>query len=401
MSGSGLMSALDAYMCQKQSLKKDAQKTPSYVVTQLIDCELGEPSKKYQIIHVAGTNGKGSVVAKVSKACAHAGLKVGVFTSPHLHSVRERIQINQQMISEIDLDIYVHKVLEIVHMHRLDVQFFEIMTAAALLYFADQKVDVAVLEVGIGGRYDSTNFVTPILSIITSISLDHTQLLGHTLDEIAAQKAGIIKQGVAVVLGPSAQQNTILQEACLKQAEVMISAETGNCFDEENQWIAKTALKYLKQYIHITDDAIEYGLQAIPPCRFEMMTLPSSQDVVFDVAHNPDGFAKLLQALKWRFGIRPLIFLMGMSRGKEIQESLKVLIPHVSYIYLAPIIHHQLLTPEELQQALQNIGFHACGFKHSLPDTWESALEQSIATKAVLVVCGSFYIMDEIKKLIH
>jgi dihydrofolate synthase / folylpolyglutamate synthase len=374
---------------------------PSHLITQALDFHLGEPSQRYPIVHVTGTNGKGSVVCKIACAYQHAGYKVGVFTSPHIHTVRERIQINEEMIPTDALEKYSEQVLRIAQDHALDLHFFEMMTVVALQYFADQKVDLVVLEVGIGGLIDATNFITPVLSIITSISLDHTTLLGPTLEEIALQKAGIIKKGIPVVLGPSVHQKNIFQQADAQQAQVIAHQTAARTFNEENTATAKLALRYLTTLFPLSEESIEKGVLAVPSCRFEVVTLshPSDQ-IVFDVAHNPDGFKKLIEAIHETFGPRELRFLLGMSRRKEIEESLKALIAHAHHIYLAPIAHFKLLPPQEIQDILYSMRFYACSFKNSLTETWLSARQESSAHHALLVVCGSFYVMHDIKQLL-
>ena len=160
------------------------------------------PDRNFPSIHVAGTNGKGSVCLKMAKAFEHAGYRVGLYTSPHLSCFRERIQINGQMISEDATCHFLSSIFEALHSQDIPATFFEITTCLAFLYFAQEKVDMAVFETGLGGRLDATNVLIPCLSIITSIALDHTEILGQTCEEIAFEKAGIIKEGIPVVIGP-------------------------------------------------------------------------------------------------------------------------------------------------------------------------------------------------------
>lgn len=391
-----------------QPFMKDPVASPTSIdrllLTQFFDHQLGAGSKQYPIVHVTGTNGKGSVVCKIAKACQLAGCTVGVFSSPHLYTIRERIQINEELISAEDLMGYAQQVLALTHQYQVELHFFEIMTLIALRYFADRKVDLVVLEVGIGGLHDSTNFITPILSIITSISYDHTQILGSTLEAIAMHKAGIIKPHVPVVLGPSAHHKVIIEKARLKKAAVIFSQEVGACFDEENSAVAQHALHYLMSYFPLSEGCIYRGLQAMPPCRFEVMTLPDISQmpasIVFDVAHNPGGFTKLLEAIRTRFGTQRARFMVGMSKGKEIERSMQVLSSYAQYIYLAPVASHKLLPPKELGKQLHALGYSAYGCRNSLEETFRLALAESAEHGDLLVVCGSFYIMAEIKKLL-
>ena len=192
--------------------------------TLAMDEHFGHPHRSYKTIHIAGTNGKGSCSHTLAAILQAAGYKVGLYTSPHLVDFRERIRVNGQMISE-------KRVVDFVADHRaffepLHPSFFELTTAMALLYFKEQQVDVAVIEVGLGGRLDCTNIITPVLSVITNISLDHTQFLGHTLEKIAGEKAGIIKIGVPVVVGETqAETAPVFQAKAEQQGAPILFAE--------------------------------------------------------------------------------------------------------------------------------------------------------------------------------
>jgi dihydrofolate synthase / folylpolyglutamate synthase len=193
--------------------------------THALDSHFGHPHQYYKTIHVAGTNGKGSCSHTIAAILQSAGYKVGLYTSPHLVDFRERIKVNGQKISK-------QRVIDFVEEHRaffepLHPSFFELTTALAFLYFKEQKVDVAVIEVGLGGRLDCTNIITPILSIITNISFDHTQFLGNTFADIAGEKAGIIKKGVPVVIGETMEETTpVFRKIAAKQNAPLIFAET-------------------------------------------------------------------------------------------------------------------------------------------------------------------------------
>lgn len=163
---------------------------------------LGNPIAQFKSIHVAGTNGKGSVVTKIAKGLEEEGFRVGLYTSPHISCFRERIKINGRMIDEASVTSILERIFNVIEQEKIAATFFEITTALAFLYFAKQRVDFAVLETGLGGRLDATNIVTPLLSIITSISLEHVEQLGETIDAIASEKAGIIKPNIPVLIGP-------------------------------------------------------------------------------------------------------------------------------------------------------------------------------------------------------
>ncbi|MCB1113166.1 MAG: bifunctional folylpolyglutamate synthase/dihydrofolate synthase [Chlamydiia bacterium] len=221
-------------------------------------------------IHIAGTNGKGSVSIKIAKGLEASGYKVGLYTSPHIACFRERIQINGKKIPE-------EAVLKLLPDHE-EGSFFEITTWLAFRWFCEEQVDYAVIETGLGGRWDATNIIRPILSIITSIGMDHTEILGDTLEKIATEKGGIIKPGVPVISGPKADY----------YPEALRVTGDFKTYEEENCAIAKRALEWLGV------STIEEGLKARQPCRMEWVL----GRVLFDVAHNPPAFEKLAKELK-------------------------------------------------------------------------------------------------------
>ena len=368
---------------------------------QSLDEKLLYPSKRYPIVHVAGTNGKGSTVLKMAQACRLSGLKVGVYTSPHLECITERIQIADPLKKGFDNITY--KSLEtclskVFHLEDQPLNFFELLTAASLEYFAQEKVDLAILEVGVGGRFDSTNFITPILSVITSISYDHCHLLGHTLEAIGWQKAGIIKEGIPVVLGPTAALSCILEEALLKKAPVFVSSHTPLLFDEENSHIARLALEKLP--IKLKEEAIALGLQVKPPCRLERFSC-HGVEVIFDVAHNEDGLIRLIQAVKLTMNDPPLRFLVGFSVGKELQRCAAVLKKEGAFIHLVSSAHFKLLPVEQLYSLFLERGVEKLSYGNSLGETVNQAVQGARHHKETLVICGSFYIMNDVKNILN
>jgi len=392
---SQLEKLLESFFAEN-SFEKYSTRVPSPVLMQKLDEDLGRGSTCYPIIHVAGTNGKGSVVGKIAAACEAAGYKVGVYTSPHLYTPHERIRINQEMISSKDLTHYVELVVEKAKAHDAALHFFEIMTAVAFRYFADKKVDVAIVEVGIGGLEDATNFITPILSIITSISLDHTKVLGKTLEEIAIQKAGIIKQDIPVVLGPSAYRESILQVAKLRYAYVIASTESGFSFDEENSAIAKHSLNYLKGFFRLQEKDILAGLKVMPPCRLEIWSTKISQVVIFDVAHNPGGFTKLFSTIQTTFGKRDIHLVLGLGKNKELLECLQVITKQVKTIHLVPAVHDKLVDPKTLAAFLESMGYFDYFMHREVDDVAREVFQ--LPCEDIVVVAGSFYIMAEMKE---
>ena len=321
-----------------------------------LDEKLGRPHKSYRTIHVGGTNGKGSVSLKIAKALEVEGFTVGLYTSPHIFDIRERIQINGEMISEEDM-------LRLGECIPPSFGFFDTLTALAFLYFQEKKVDWAVIEVGLGGRFDATNVILPEISVITSIGYDHMHLLGNTLEEIAKEKGGIVKLGVPLVVGPTAAPFFLNA----------ISTAPASFYDEENQAIARAVLEKL----FISKTSIEEGLKKRPPCRFDVRG-----NVILDVAHNPDGFKKLIQALRLHFPkISQFHFIVAFSKDKDWKSCLGLIAPLASKITAVRVCKSRLENPETLQSYNPQIAI-------------ASSLQEALKTGEMNVVCGSFYLMD-------
>ncbi len=361
--------------------KRPADNADSVGVIRTITPLLGNPEKAFPSIHVTGTNGKGSVTHKIAKALQSSGLNVGLYTSPHLVSFCERIQINGVPIPEETARLGLLKLFEL----GKDLFFFEIATLLAFEYFRDQQVDVAIIEVGIGGRHDATNIVQPILSIITSVACDHEDLLGNTLEKIAYEKAGIIKPGIPVVIGPKADFAVIREQAAACNSPLYkVEAQPG-FYDVENTAIARQALKLLPY--HLNDQDIEIGLKSRPACRFEQIG-----NVIFDVAHNPAGISRLLEAMEVHFPGRRFSVMIGMSKDKDVRKCLSMLAEKASYLYLVQSPALKAISVEEMSEILrqEGIGHFTAG----------SSIKESIALafEDLLVVCGSFYIMKEARE---
>lgn len=379
----------------------------SYEISRKIDESLGRNSSKMPIVHIAGTNGKGSVAHKIAESARHANLKVGLFTSPHIHSFTERIKINSQNIPEEDFIHYADLVFAAVQKLDLKANFFEYLCNIALLYFAEKKVDLAIIEVGIGGKLDTTNFLTPILSIITSISYDHIPFLGKDLKDIAEQKSGIIKENIPVVLGPSAQVPIILDVASQKNAPVIFSMMDGGFFDDENMDIAAVSLKELSKHFPIADLHICQGVRGRPIARFEV--IPSflgkkagfekfPEHLVIDVAHNVAGIERLIEAIKIQLPAKKLRFLLSFSKGKDASGFLKIVSNHASHVHIPNEEHFKLAEAEKLAETLHNTGFENVSLDKNLHESFLQALKEASEKEEILVVCGTFYIMSEIRE---
>jgi dihydrofolate synthase/folylpolyglutamate synthase len=333
---------------------------------ELLDA-LGTPDARLRTVVVAGTKGKGSTSAMIASMAQAAGLRVGLWTSPHLHSYRERIQINGELISQTDLIAAVNQIAPFVSTLELNAGLpatFAIGFAIAMRYFADQKVDLVVVEVGLGGRFDSANVLTPLLSVVTSISYDHMELLGDTIDAIAMQKGGIAKPRVSMLIAPQPYAALVTVTACAAEAGapcvVVDDAGTGGIrgydpadervrgpipelFDpydvyhgphesalkgevqiDNTRLAVAVALFLRKQRINISDDAIAMGLQRVVwPGRFELVQT-ARVPVLFDGAHNVDSARRLVGSVRAAFPGQSITLVLGCSRDKDVTAMVEV-----------------------------------------------------------------------------
>lgn len=348
--------------------------------------ELGDPQKKYPIIHVAGTKGKGSVAALCASALKVASYKTGLYTSPHLWDYTERIQINGEPISHQQLIELVEKIKPAVaKIPKLTT--FEITTALGLLAFAENDVSAAVIEVGLGGRLDATNIVTPKVSVITSLSYDHMAVLGNTLAEIAGEKAGIIKQGIPVVSAPQMEEalEVLKRVAKEKNSQLILVGEdvkfqrltssldgqSLSIRDElrdltlnlqlpllgahqiENAAIAYAALE--TSGIPISEEAIQHGFaQAKWPARFEV--LHRAPPVVIDSAHNRDSARRLRETLDEYFPEVPVILVFCALEDKDIQGMLAELKPRLECVVATQADHPRAPSPEWIAEQVKQAG---------------------------------------------
>lgn len=359
------MTSWDFFIEKLFSLTNRRGKDLSSVIE--VDLQMQSPHKSFKSIHVGGTNGKGSVTWKIAKALEKEGFEVGLYTSPHIVDVCERIQINGCNISHEEFFLLAEPLMK--YQDRLS--FFDIVTLTAFLYFQKMSVDFAVIEVGIGGRFDATNIINPEVSIITSISKDHTQLLGDSLESIAYEKGGIAKPGVPLVVGSTAAQ-------FFPQAIVASSHEF---YDIENQNIAQKALELLP----VSQNSVLVGLQTRPPCRFQVIpkALSGTVNMILDVAHNPDGFEKLLKALKIYFPSEEKFhFIVGFSKDKDWKQCLDLIIPLAESIRCVKSSKERLENPKQLQKYCPEIKL--C-----------NSIKDALSDEGWNVICGSFYLMQE------
>lgn len=399
---------------------------------------LGNPQRKYRVIHVAGTKGKGSVSALLANTLETAGYKVGFYTSPHLHDYNERIKVNRQPIPHEKFTAIINRLKPQIE-KTPDISTFELTTAIAFLYFAQLKVDVAVIEVGLGGRLDATNIVDPLVSVITSLSLDHVSVLGDTLAKIAYEKAGIIKEGRPVVLAPQkeearrvveriaeerhatlmevgrdlmfaphtrslAGQDFMLWTAEEHELLVEYMAANGNPAWEpltlwmpllghhqvENAATAYTALQVVRDNgLQISDEDIQKGFASVQwPGRFELFR--TNPPVIVDSAHNQDSALRLRLAIDDYLPGKPVILVFGASEDKDIRGMFAELLPRVNSVIATQSIHPRAIEAVALVDMAQRFG---CQAEAVLPieDAIKKALDLAGDDMAV-VVAGSIFI---------
>lgn len=294
-------------------------------ITELMDA-FENPQDKFKSIHVAGTNGKGSVCSFLASVLEKQGYKVGVYTSPHLVDFRERIKINEKKISKKSVASLLSKIKPLVKEHT----FFEVVTAMAFLYFKQQKVDFALVEVGMGGRLDATNVVNPEIAVITNVSLEHMEHLGDTIEKIAFEKAGIIKPGVNVVTSENGKGLKVIKKVCKKRKCKLnivkprkIKTSLHGDFQYQNVSLALKAIDVMKKKGHeISKKSIVEGLnEAKWPGRMEFV----SENVIFDCAHNPAGAKALAKELKKMK--KEVYLIIGIMKDKDIKGICSALSP--------------------------------------------------------------------------
>ena len=397
-------------------------------VTRLLEW-LGNPHQRYPVVHIAGTKGKGSVSAVCASVLQAAGYRVGLYTSPHLQDFCERIQVQREMIPREAVVALVERMRPAIDAIP-HLRTFELYTALGCLYFAEQKVDAAVLEVGVGGRLDATNVVTPAVAVIASLSLEHTALLGNTLAEIAAEKGGIIKPGVPVVVAPQAPEAlAVLKRLAAERAapltligidwtfrsvdhsldgqrlEVQPAGGPAQQLDltllgahqAENGAVAYAALSILRERgWSIPPEALAEGFRRVHwPGRFEILSRRPM--VVVDGAHNQDSARRLMAAVRDYLPGRPVTLIFGASRNKEVAAMFADLLGDgteaVSRVILTEANTPRAWDAHELMALAQAASpGRPMLVVRPVAQALEKALELS-APEAVILVCGSLYVV--------
>ena len=403
------------------AIKKDLDNT-------LLLCEhVGNPHLRFKTIHVGGTNGKGSTSHMLAAILQKAGYKTGLYTSPHLKDFRERIRINGKMMSEDAVVEFTQREKE--KIEEISPSFFEVTVAMAFDYFASDQVDIAVIEVGLGGRLDSTNIITPELSVITNISLDHTNLLGNTLPEIAFEKAGIIKPGIPVVIGEkqkesapvfiSKAENTSselvfantelrLDDVRNEGTQLVVSIYKNNAriykdlkLDLTGRYQLKNVLTVIQSVIllnrngfAIPEEAVYSGLAdtvTITGLQGRWQTLSRDPLIICDTGHNIAGIQEVLQNIQ-ATPYKKLHIVIGMLKDKDVSSVLQLLPATANYYFCEPVLERALPATELAQQA------EKFNLKGTVYDSVLSALEaarNSADPQDLIFVGGSTFVVAE------
>jgi len=412
---------------------------------------LDHPERRFPSVLIAGTNGKGSTAATLASILRESGLKTALYTSPHLVRINERIRVNGQEISDeqfAQLHEGIDRAAEsLVQSGELPwhPSFFEMMTAIAFEHFANEKVDLAVLEVGMGGRLDATNVVDPRISVITDISLDHQKYLGETVSEIAREKVGIVRAGVPVVTLPQQPEandvigNTIMDLAArgvnavpyvppvspgsadyrvpdsgrstagdvyryplqVMGGQILVETRLVGRHQLRNVALAIAAAVELNQqgFSGITAASVERGIRKTQwPGRFQVIAAPGWPEIVIDVAHNPAGAWALRSALSERYEDRSLIFLFGAMRDKAISEMTEILFPLADRVIATRPDNPRAASPEEIQKAAARTAVEVEAVE-DVTVALQRARELAVG-KAVVVITGSIYLVGEVMRII-
>lgn len=358
------------------------------------DLEIALP---WKVIHVAGTNGKGSVCAMVDSICRAQGHRSGLFTSPHLVTFRERIRVNGQMVSENGVADGLNAIRNLIADWDPHPTFFEVTTALAMKHFSESKIDVAILETGIGGRLDATNAIQSDVSVITSIDFDHEEWLGNTLAEIASEKAGIIKRGIPVVSAPQLleAEQVIRARAIESEAPLQVVSESYGRSpialrgDHQKQNAALAIAAIHSANIYVTDKAITRGLMSIDwPVRFQKW----DDRTIIDGAHNPAAVRMLAETWREFFGVHKATLVLAVLSDKDLRGICEALAPVADSVLLPRIRSDRAAAPEDLAKVLSTI---TPLLPHSITASVGEAIDLARAKPNPLLIAGSLHFAGE------
>lgn len=396
---------------------------------------LGNPEKDLKLIHIAGTNGKGSTTSMITEILMGAGYKVGMYTSPFIEEFEERIQINRRNIPKETLanlidevKVAVERVIEEGYNHPTE---FEIITVLMLLYFKKEKIDFGVIEVGLGGRLDSTNVIIPILQVITSISFDHTNLLGNTLEEIAGEKAGIIKKNIPTVIYPQEEEALkVIKNKCAAMESDLYTADKDNMkfvkvvnedkpyqllkYKEEfniflpllgehqilNLSVAMKVIEVLnnRKIVNITTESIIKSIKNVT-WKGRLEVLSNNPYVVIDGAHNIQGIKTLSRNIKKYFKYENLHLILGILADKDVEEMIKIITPIAKQVYAVTPNSIRAELADDLKNEIVKYNANCRAF-----DEYEEAYLEALKNAKendIILTSGSLYMIGDMRKIIN
>ena len=367
-----------------------------------LDRYLGEPHKTFKSIHIAGTNGKGSTAHMMASVIQTAGHKTGLYTSPHLLDFRERIKVNGFKISKEQVVEFINSHKDYLEKEKLS--FFEMTVGLAFWYFKKQQVEFAIVEVGLGGRLDATNIITPMLSIITNIGLDHTQFLGYTHDNIAREKAGIIKNRVPVVIGDRdiRTQEVFIEVAKTNNTTIYFAEDSPRNFSSDlkgnyqtkNIQTVISAFNHLP-HVHLENNIIQQGLSNVianTGLKGRWQTIKLSPQVILDVAHNKEGLIFVRDQIK-TLTYKKLYLVMGFVQGRKVNDLL-ALLPKDSNYYLSSPNLERALKLAELKKQLKDSSLQI-SYSKTVSKAYKKALLKA-KSEDLIIVLGSTFVVAEV-----
>ena len=371
-----------------------------------LDTYLGHPHKSFKSIHIAGTNGKGSTSHMIASVMQTAGYKTGLYTSPHLLDFKERIKVNGEEISSKEVIIFINS--NKAYFEKESFTFFEMSVALAFWYFRKVEIDYAVIEVGLGGRLDATNIITPVLSIITNIGLDHTQFLGKTYAKIAFEKAGIIKNGIPIIIGEedintkdvflnkSKKLNAPLH--FVKNISINFTSDLKGFYQTKNIQTVVTALKHLPD-INLDNSIIKKGLNRVIENTGLMgrwQVISNSPKVILDIGHNKEALRLISNQLN-EISYNKLYLIMGFTKEREINSLLSLFPKEANFYLSSPNVERAM--PISIIKASLKSSILKINYFKSISKAYQVALSNSDEDDLVLVTGSTFVVADLLKYL--
>lgn len=339
---------------------------------------------------------------KIAKCAQYSGYKTGLYTSPHLVDYTERIEIDGNSISNPEFAEIIQEGFQLKDENGLKCTAFDLLTVMTFAYFRRQNVDLAVIEVGLGGALDSTNILTPEISVITSIGFDHMQFLGNSLTDIAREKGKIMKKGKLAVVGPNVPVKIMQEEADLVGSKCVFvpPATDFETADEENSRIAQTTLHLLKQkYVKITDENILKSCNLRPSCRNEEIKCPKGR-ILLDTGHNISALSRLFYDIMHKYPSNRVTAVMGMSADKEVYRCVYEVMRYVDRVHFVGSGHERLIGHRELRGMGVEIDRDIVGESGSVSEVLPKVIA-SMESEDVVVICGSFFIMKDVQETLQ